>query len=880
MEESFVSLLAEKTPQRSAAKSSFVQKCITFGSSKKGLSFDETGLSGTLPSSREQSLSVFSQGNEYNMSGIFELDNNRESSSVFKDDFMTTKLEIDNTVLIDVDPGTYFTDSLGEEFLEFFLSYAGEHEIFSLLLNYENLCCKGIETLAKIYSKNAMTERLPNALRTLNVLQLERNTWRLMRILFQDRLEGETVDEGDSLLSTLGKVSDKQIVDNLYQRSAYIRQNQLIVDWLEKNADEDYQHNQFDKFEYFTDECFALEHTMNELITSSINTGKFSFEMDPDARYRHDHNILHETDKENEDRLFKFMFMCVRAGKLDAAQNLAEKFGQPWAAAVLEGWRLHHDPNFDTDVMDGQELLPVEGNKYRDLWKGACWVASEQPVVPMHEQALYGSLCGNLKAVLPVCKTWEDYLWAYTKTSLDKLIEQEIRNSYQSDRSLEDLPAEYWDNIYDTEYIFQELEASNLTKVKQDCKNPYHVIQKYIILYDLGGLIEEMYSWLNNRALDGHILRLMAHIILFLRVIGRSTKEELCIPILETYVQELIKSNKRALVAPYTSTLPKEQQIMWYAKFLEGVTDNSERQKCLQYAEDAGLDVSQITKTVVKNIREKEVIKKDNDSDLTAATTEEDFQKIHAIDWLIFNPNQRSEAVKQANALLRVFIAQRKLDAAKLLFSKIPEDSLALIMQLSKAKGYEELSADDDNTTREYLCFKAYLEAMDAFNAWFHHSLHAKPKEPQGPGDHVTFKEKVAHEHEMQQYEKDLKRWKDVVSMLGSTASECLYNVLLFVNGGWMVDQRTDGTIDEGRTLQLAHLRKQCIPHVSHLLQDLLTSEERYKEAIQLADILSSERYELYKEFSNEDIKHFLRITLNASFSLLDTNNDPLGYNS
>ena len=28
------------------------------------------------------------------------------------------------------------------------------------------------------------------------------------------------------------------------------------------------------------------------------------------------------------------------------AQELCLKCGQPWKAEVLEGWRLHHDPNF------------------------------------------------------------------------------------------------------------------------------------------------------------------------------------------------------------------------------------------------------------------------------------------------------------------------------------------------------------------------------------------------------------------------------------------------------------------------------------------------------------------------------------------------------
>jgi hypothetical protein len=41
--------------------------------------------------------------------------------------------------------------------------------------------------------------------------------------------------------------------------------------------------------------------------------------------------------------------------------------------------------------------------------------------------------------------------------------------------------------------------------------------------------------------------------------------------ILETYVEELIQGNNKFLVAHYTSTLPSDSQVMWCAKFLEGI---------------------------------------------------------------------------------------------------------------------------------------------------------------------------------------------------------------------------------------------------------------------------------------------------------------------
>ena len=35
----------------------------------------------------------------------------------------------------------------------------------------------------------------------------------------------------------------------------------------------------------------------------------------------------------------------------------------------------------------------------------------------LHERAVYAALSGNLKAVLPVCTSWMDYVWAYFKVN-------------------------------------------------------------------------------------------------------------------------------------------------------------------------------------------------------------------------------------------------------------------------------------------------------------------------------------------------------------------------------------------------------------------------------------------------------------------------------
>jgi hypothetical protein len=44
-----------------------------------------------------------------------------------------------------------------------------------------------------------------------------------------------------------------------------------------------------------------------------------------------------------------------------------------------------------------------------------------------YEKAVYGSLAGYVSPVLPVCKTYMDFIWAYFKALYNKIIEKEIR---------------------------------------------------------------------------------------------------------------------------------------------------------------------------------------------------------------------------------------------------------------------------------------------------------------------------------------------------------------------------------------------------------------------------------------------------------------------
>jgi len=807
--------------------------------------------------------------------------------SMLDDEMKDGLLSSSVAMLLDDDPALAASDSIFTDFTSQLCSHTAEQQVFELISEYESTCNAQVTAIQKLLQRVAPAHTKYNKVKaTLNQLNGEMKTWRLIGLLYRDRLEKEqhidvNIEESMMVESFDKNVSDKTIVTTLYEKEASIRQAQLVVDWLEKNSEEKLG-SYYDRVEFFSNQTSSWENTLHNL--QAVGEGvpyrsdrMFCQKLDPDAPIRSGQPLA-DLDQEDELRLLTFVFACIRAGQLDEAQKLCSRCGQSWRAATLEGWRLYHDPNYD----DNASLEPVAGNPYRDIWKVACWRLAEDERFPLVERAIYASLSGNLKALLPACSTWSDQLWAYIRCMVDTRVEQEIRIQTTAERTPEQLPANYWDKPMSMDSIFRELQASPYDNIKSESRQKFETVQKYIILGDIDALLEEIYEWCKD---DGqrpspHLTRFLAHLILFLRAIGLSAKEEVCIVVLETYIATLIEAKRNELVATYVSKLPQPLQVEWYAKFLEGITETSARYESLSLAQEAGLDVAAITKRVVENIRtyNRPEFTIDTELPIDTAISVEDQQKIDAIEWLVFNPSQRSEAIRQANAVMRTFLALKKQSAAQAVFNKIPSGSIDVIIKNWQMQtGSTELSAEDDNTIREYLCIQAFLDAQDSFNDWFDHYHKAKPSSPPaatGP----TFTERVAYEHKEKQYQAELERWQHSLMLQSKTTVDKIYNVLLFVDGGWMVDQRKEACVDESRALQMSRLRSMCLPALCLLLHSVLHCTGQYQKCMQLADIMASEQHQLYTIFSHDELCRFLQKLQESSVELLNKDLDPLGY--
>lgn len=288
-------------------------------------------------------------------------------------------------------------------------------------------------------------------------------------------------------------------------------------------------------------------------------------------------------------------------------------------------------------------------------------------ILGQYYRAIYSSFCGNVKQLLTVAQSWQDGLWAYMKSLVDIKVESEVRAFMP--KKFVPMPEEYWKGELTVSEIFSELESAKNSMIRQQSNMPAHQIQKYLILDDVQMLMKSLEMIISEDNCDKQLLRFLAHVVLFLRQIGKNMNDEVANKVLLAYVETLSEIGDPTLVAYYTSTLPKRTQVTTYAAFLENVKDYEKRKQCLAAAEVANLNVEAITKLVVENIRKKNTDLED--LDLKGQITTFDLDKINALDWLTFYASQREEVLWQANALIRYFLIKEKLDAARKAYNKV-----------------------------------------------------------------------------------------------------------------------------------------------------------------------------------------------------------------
>ena len=187
--------------------------------------------------------------------------------------------------------------------------------------------------------------------------------------------------------------------------------------------------------------------------------------------------------------------------------------------------------------------------------------------------------------------------------------------------------------------------------------------------------------------------------------------------------------------------------------------------------------------------------------------------------------------------------------------NSMPED---LIMDIKETHSSCETNIDD--LIHEFLSYKAYLDAKSSFSKWFDFFTKCKPVKPADLSESSlnNFTEKVAHEHKLNQYANDLVKWKSQLDNLTKISETYLFNVALFPNGGWLSNV-ANGDV----------LRSKYIPEIVFLIYKMISENEEFHKVSALADLVVASKYELYKCFSRQELKDFLKKLTQCSLKIV-----------
>ena len=231
-----------------------------------------------------------------------------------------------------------------ESFFELNQRLAKTSETFDLLQQFDQTCEDNLFASKEMLESKVRPDNETSYLTKFSsLIRLERNSWRLLHALYSDRQLNQTGGEKVANLSLEVenmeidedlrlRLSDHELAERALERNSMLREMQLVIDWLESVCDEE----SLDKVEFYSDGPNYWENTLHSLKSvakskgTPLSLGKgrnYCNQMDPDASIRTG-MPLHDLDKEDENRLFHYLYKLIRAGQLQEGKEVAERLGK------------------------------------------------------------------------------------------------------------------------------------------------------------------------------------------------------------------------------------------------------------------------------------------------------------------------------------------------------------------------------------------------------------------------------------------------------------------------------------------------------------------------------------------------------------------------
>ncbi|GAA5961845.1 hypothetical protein JCM8115_001441 [Rhodotorula mucilaginosa] len=697
---------------------------------------------------------------------------------------------------------------------------------------------------------------------------LESNTWTLLRALYSERLSGTPSAPSSSKNPYTPPLA---VAQRLIESSKDLLELSAIRDWLHEipysasgvEARRGYA-------PYTKNKLKQLRRTGAKAPQGLVDR------LDPDALVRaraEDEGARMEADDASYERAFlRSLYEHVRTGQLAEAIDACRQSDQSWRAASLSGGQLWSDPMLgseedavEDDEMAGTGMVDrvLKGNANRRLWKMMCRKLAGSPLLDKFEKALYGAISGDVASVLPVCSTWEDVVWVHVNSLCESRIEAGLASSpagrYWQRNSVAPLNAKSTLDPEDPligpsaasgrplraelEEMFENLIRSEQPELAVAAKNPFRVAQAYLITGKIGSLLETFVDRLEVAAADtepdtlAHLLRFFSHLVLVLRKLKEPLPEYAANRILEAYVHVLEAHDQdEDLIAFYASHLEKQSAIESYARFLLTFGPDSDihaRQAALRKSREHGLSLPLIARRTVELILSSALASLPPSYILPASGLNalgrldpRHLELIRSLEWLTAEHETYADAIQEANALTRWFLASDASQAARELLRRLPTDLLPILAANSPDHAVQL-------DIREHLDYVALFACLDLHGRWM---------------------ELWTRRHSHNASKLDAAQYRDEVA---AVVDELHKNVVELLEGEWLKLDGLDSTVDAAasrRQTELERIRRLVVPDVVFRLHRALFETSsliptNLERCLLLAALVADERFQLYLEF-------------------------------
>ncbi|KAL8838045.1 MAG: hypothetical protein Q9170_002281 [Blastenia crenularia] len=380
-------------------------------------------------------------------------------------------------------------------------------------------------------------------------------------------------------------------------------------------------------------------------LRASDRTKSLATQLDPDAVTRQDRGL--EAQDENFERAtWLACWEMIRRGKdWNFIRAKCQERVENWRAIAMRGDPRQHKYKATKFLPEPEMTVKWQS---RALWRKTCAIAARTGVMDTYEAAVYGVLSGYFPPVQKVCKGWNDYLFAHYNSYLLRSFDQYIATHF-SDRlpqGLKDRDGPFGLSMTGSRRALsgnQLIEKmKRLKPLAKEAKDPLKRLQGSLIGKTFDAFVlkhglellqtqrqhkkiskstrNPTQNAMQNKKLplvrsdDHQLIRIITHVALIYRDLGRSWKEVEYIrateAFIDAYVEFLGKAGKQQLLPLYASCMSPDSAVDSLSRQLPLVVEYGERRTMMELMKQYGIDVPRVLNTqlllIMDEIGEKE----------------------------------------------------------------------------------------------------------------------------------------------------------------------------------------------------------------------------------------------------------------------------------